>query len=72
MSKRKILLEEEKFDKILIDAPCSGLGVIRRNPDTKWSVSETDIAKNKQRQIKLLENISGYVKRNCVSIKKGH
>jgi hypothetical protein len=31
---------ENRFDRILLDAPCSGMGVIRRNPDTKWRASE--------------------------------
>ncbi|MBW1616633.1 MAG: 16S rRNA (cytosine(967)-C(5))-methyltransferase RsmB [Deltaproteobacteria bacterium] len=62
--KKQTIEEKKKFDKILIDAPCSGLGVIRRNPDTKWSVSQTDLQKNGLRQIKLLENLSGYLKKN--------
>ncbi|WP_040228043.1 16S rRNA (cytosine(967)-C(5))-methyltransferase RsmB [Bhargavaea cecembensis] len=36
--------EPASFDRILVDAPCSGLGVIRRKPDIKYSKSETDIA----------------------------
>ncbi|WP_272949056.1 16S rRNA (cytosine(967)-C(5))-methyltransferase RsmB [Paenibacillus contaminans] len=35
--------EAESFDCILLDAPCSGLGVIRRKPDLKWAKAETDI-----------------------------
>ncbi|WP_438446755.1 16S rRNA (cytosine(967)-C(5))-methyltransferase RsmB [Gorillibacterium sp. sgz5001074] len=34
---------EASFDRILLDAPCSGLGVIRRKPDLKWTKSEGDI-----------------------------
>lgn len=30
---------ENKFDRVLIDSPCSGLGVLRRNPDTKWKLN---------------------------------
>jgi 16S rRNA (cytosine967-C5)-methyltransferase len=33
------------FDRILLDAPCSGLGVLRRNPDAKWKRDEADIAR---------------------------
>ncbi|MBU8907062.1 16S rRNA (cytosine(967)-C(5))-methyltransferase RsmB [Desertibacillus haloalkaliphilus] len=36
--------EEESFDRILVDAPCSGLGVIRRKPDLKWAKKESDLA----------------------------
>ncbi|MFV8827099.1 16S rRNA (cytosine(967)-C(5))-methyltransferase RsmB [Alkalihalobacterium sp. APHAB7] len=35
--------EEATFDAILVDAPCSGLGVIRRKPDIKWTKSLKDI-----------------------------
>ncbi len=34
---------ENSFDKILLDVPCSGMGVIRRNPDTKWKLSMEEI-----------------------------
>jgi len=50
------------FDRILLDAPCSGLGVIRRNPDIKWHRSEKEILKNKTRQLRLLENLAPAVK----------
>ncbi|MGB9498404.1 MAG: 16S rRNA (cytosine(967)-C(5))-methyltransferase RsmB [Dissulfuribacterales bacterium] len=52
----------EKFDKILLDAPCSGLGVIRRNPDIKWDVSRKDLNRFKQKQIKYLNLVSQLVK----------
>ena len=34
---------KNRADIVLIDAPCSGLGVLRRNPDTKWKLAETDL-----------------------------
>lgn len=34
---------EKSFDRILIDAPCSGLGALRRRPDARWRISEQDI-----------------------------
>lgn len=34
---------EKSFDKVLLDVPCSGLGVLRRNPDTKWKLSQEEI-----------------------------
>jgi 16S rRNA (cytosine967-C5)-methyltransferase len=43
------------FDRILIDAPCSGTGVIRRHPDIKWLRRERDIAALAQAQRRLLE-----------------
>ena len=38
-------LFRNKFDRIMVDAPCSGLGVISRHPDGKWSKSEEDIGR---------------------------
>jgi len=55
-------LKSSRFDCILLDAPCTGLGVLRRNPDTKWSASEKDLLRCKQRQIKFLNNIANLVK----------
>ncbi len=51
------------FDAILLDAPCSGLGVIRRSPDIKIRRIETDIAALARRQSALLDNLSSYVKK---------
>ena len=50
------------FDRILLDAPCSGIGVMRRNPDIKWHRSEKELEKNKTRQLRLLENLAHAVK----------
>lgn len=43
------------YDRILIDAPCSGTGVIRRHPDIKWLRRPTDIAALAERQVRLLD-----------------
>jgi len=45
-----------------VDAPCSGLGVLRRNPDGKWSSSEEDLKRLGARQVQFLENLQGLVK----------
>ena len=45
------------FDLIILDAPCSGSGVIRRHPDIKWLRRETDIYNLAETQIKLLNNL---------------
>jgi 16S rRNA (cytosine967-C5)-methyltransferase len=50
------------FDRILLDAPCSGLGVMRRNPDIKWRTSKRNLAKFKIRQQALLDTLSLLVK----------
>jgi 16S rRNA (cytosine967-C5)-methyltransferase len=44
------------FDRILVDAPCSGLGALRRNPDARWRVSPSDIPRLAETQIALLRS----------------
>ena len=50
------------YDRILLDAPCSGLGVLRRNPDIKWKTSKKDWKRFSHRQQKLLERLAPLVK----------
>lgn len=50
------------FDKVLVDTPCSGLGVLRRNPDTKWSVRENDLKDLARRQLAILQKAASFVK----------
>jgi 16S rRNA (cytosine967-C5)-methyltransferase len=52
----------QAFDRILLDAPCSGLGVIRRNPDAKWSRTPDDIQHCALRQKQLLLNLAPRLK----------
>ncbi|MCF6095840.1 16S rRNA (cytosine(967)-C(5))-methyltransferase RsmB [Thermovorax subterraneus] len=52
----------EQFDKVLVDAPCSGLGVIRRKPDIKWTKKPEDVINLKREQFELLSASSKYVK----------
>ncbi|MBW2478926.1 MAG: 16S rRNA (cytosine(967)-C(5))-methyltransferase RsmB [Deltaproteobacteria bacterium] len=56
------------FDRILLDAPCSGLGVVRRNPDIKWRASQNHFAKLKVKQLALLNNLSQLVKSSGVLV----
>lgn len=51
-----------KADKVLLDVPCSGLGVIKRNPDAKWKLSPETIEKTKALQQKILNEYSVMVK----------
>jgi len=44
-----------KFDKILIDAPCSGTGVIRKHPEIRWNRSEKDLQRYAATQLELLD-----------------
>ncbi len=50
------------FDRVLLDAPCSGLGVIRRKPDLKWAKTPEDIAEISAVQRELLDTVSGLLK----------
>lgn len=54
----------EKFDKILLDVLCLGLGVIRRKPDIKWNRQEEDIKEISDIQFNILKTCSKYLKKN--------
>ncbi len=56
------ILNFKSFDRVLVDAPCSGIGVIRRNPDIKWFKTEEDLPHYKERQIKFTDNLAHLVK----------
>lgn len=51
------VFERATFDRILLDAPCSGLGVIRRKPDLKWTKTEAEIATISDLQRKMIEAV---------------
>jgi len=55
-------LEEQSFDRILLDAPCSGLGVLRRNPESRWSKSAVNIRELAELQRELLFNAAPLLK----------
>ena len=63
-NEKSILAFASRADKLLLDVPCSGLGVIRRNPDAKWKLSEEIIARTKTLQQKILSDYSVMVKVN--------
>ncbi|VAW35931.1 16S rRNA (cytosine(967)-C(5))-methyltransferase [hydrothermal vent metagenome] len=50
------------FDKILVDAPCSGLGVLRRTPEIKYRRSLADLKRSSVRQRGILDNTSKFLK----------
>ena len=50
-------------DRLLIDAPCSGLGVLKRNPDSKWKIDEDFINRIKTEQESILQNYSKILKK---------
>ncbi len=49
-------------DRLLLDVPCSGLGVLRRNPDSKWKLAPENIEQLRQTQQELLRGYSPIVK----------
>ncbi len=51
-----------QFDKVLVDAPCSGMGVLRRNPDAKWKRTKKDLARLAIRQERMLLSVANLVK----------
>ncbi|KXT77466.1 16S rRNA (cytosine(967)-C(5))-methyltransferase RsmB [Streptococcus sp. DD13] len=54
----------EYFDKILVDAPCSGIGLIRRKPDIKYTKKSVDFSSLQEVQLQILESV-------CQTVKKG-
>lgn len=52
---RRPALSTESFDRVLVDAPCSGLGALRRRPDARWRIAESDVADLVELQSALLE-----------------
>jgi len=56
------------FDRILLDAPCSGLGVLRRNPDAKWVIEKQNLAYYHERQTRFLDNLANLVKPSGVMV----
>jgi 16S rRNA (cytosine967-C5)-methyltransferase len=64
MLRNEVLPENffSKADLVLVDAPCSGTGTIRRNPALKWSVNESLVKHYAEQQMNILEENSRYVK----------
>ncbi len=53
----------DEFDHVLVDAPCSGTGTLRRNPEIKWRLKSTDIPTLAKIQSTILQNASAAVKK---------
>jgi len=54
---------KESADRLLLDVPCSGLGVLRRNPDTKWKLSPESIQKVQETQQEILQTYPSMLKK---------
>jgi 16S rRNA (cytosine967-C5)-methyltransferase len=51
-----------KIDRVLVDAPCSGLGTLRRNPDLKWRQDQNAVAELTEKQLSILTSAARMVK----------
>lgn len=50
------------FDRILVDAPCSGLGVLQKNPDGKWNSNAEELQRHRQRQLQILKQAAPFLR----------
>jgi len=55
-------------DRILLDVPCSGLGVLRRKPDAKWSLTKKFIDELKQTQLQILDEYAPLLKKGGILV----
>lgn len=60
--------EEKSFDRVLVDAPCSGFGVLKRKPDIKYSKKPEDITRLSEIQLAILDEVSQLVKENGILV----
>lgn len=67
-SSKTIKRLEGSFDRVLLDVPCSGLGVLRRNPDTKWKLSLEEIQRLTTLQKEILQKYSELCKVNGLMV----
>ncbi len=56
------------FDKILLDAPCSSLGVIRKNPDIKYKHTEAALLHFKNKQLKMINAVSKFLRKGGILV----
>lgn len=60
--------EEQQFDRILVDAPCSGLGLMRRKPDIKYNKQAADLERLPEIQLAILESAAPTLKNSGIMI----
>ena len=54
--------QQESFDRVLLDAPCSGTGTLRQNPEIRWRLTEMDVKRLAEKQYGLLQNAASVVR----------
>ena len=64
----RTLKEEEIYDVVLLDAPCSGTGTFRKIPDVVWLKNKSDVIKNSKNQKQLLLKALSFVKKGGILI----
>jgi 16S rRNA (cytosine967-C5)-methyltransferase len=52
---------DNKFDRVLVDAPCSGTGTLARNPEIKWRLKAEDISRMQAYQLEILSSAMNHV-----------
>jgi 16S rRNA (cytosine967-C5)-methyltransferase len=57
-----------RFDRILVDAPCSGTGTLGRNPEIKWRLTPNDLIDLQRRQVALLRNALAHLKPGGIAV----
>ena len=62
LSEKPEFLAPASFDRVLLDAPCSGLGVLRRNPESRWNKSAVNLRELAALQQQLLGNVAPLVR----------
>ena len=60
----ELKIAQDGFDRILVDAPCSGTGTLGRNPDAKWKLTEDWFSNLQAEQLGILEKALPYLKKN--------
>ena len=68
MSEQSAGVGAAPYDRILVDAPCSGLGTLRAHPEIKWNRDANDVQRLSRLQLKILHQVSGYLKRDGIFV----
>jgi 16S rRNA (cytosine967-C5)-methyltransferase len=61
-AREKLPFTNQEFDRVLVDAPCSGTGTLRHNPEIRWRVTANDIVEHSRQQLGFLLNGASVVK----------